>query len=851
MILGFIPQIKAFKDFGAAVPYKSVVNDVIVSVNPNQLTAVLEVHCSSINDTDIMQSSHDRLMKQFCELPDDCTVSVYYSKIFIDENIPVMGKHENALVNYLEEKRIQHLLKVNAPTNSCFVSISIPFNVNKEEFGLINKFLDVEAAADVQNNEAFKKTFDTLNKIIKTMVAAMTGYGVIYRLNSADIIKFISLLLNHSYLDLHSHLCTIFTSDIIASLRGMFSSRIGYVYYGGNYHAVMSLRNAQKDSKLPESSDASLNNIFLHKDLANIPFTIHQAIHFPSKSKGIARAKLRSNMITVRGSIAKFLPFLSKTPEGIQPEILKQLITESIEHISNSSERFLEQHFHIHVWGSSLTELQERCETFTSAVSSVYKLKQDKLNLKCAFYSLFPGNETCNTIRSTLPSFNVADFMPIDMPRYCYPGKTKDFIYYHTMVDSLVRISPFDKRADNWNALIVGGSGSGKSFLSQDILWQYSVYNPQIAIVDYGGADAGSYRNFVLNMRGVYLEIGFGMNAMPFSINPFEGELFDENGTTNPEKLTMLLRTIELMVSQGKGDRLDGVVSYELQLLLKSYYTRKGNNQNNDCNLNEFAQQYLKDNFELKAAHRELYKELFHFIGTGEEEGAYARFFRSSTRLEAKDVVCFDLEGLKGHERLKNVLVVALLDLITYRILGSADKDRRKLVVMDEAWKDLKGGDMADFMENCSRTIRKLNGQITIISQRLGDIMDSSIGKALLANTSYFYFVGSKHEHKPSHNPSERYTPLEEVTASSSAGNQKLSEYDIDTILNQQSKRDFYLLTPFFCGQLRFYPSAEFMMVATTDPDEKRILRRHMKSLGHNYVTPEVMEAAKNEFAKK
>lgn len=841
-----IPQAKRFRDLGAVVPYRAICEDVLVSQNPDRLTAVLQLHVSSINDTGIMQQAHDRLMHLLCELPPATIASLYFCKTFSEEKIPVLGRHPNAVVNYIEQKRVAHLTKIKAPTYIAFLAITMPLAGGvKPEFGLVAKLLQQNET--LSEADAFRKTLEKLNHSLKGLMGAFTGMGNLFRLKTEDLYEFLSVLINHDYCGSHTQLSDVFTSDFISSNRGAFSKKPAYVFYGGSFHSVLSLRSVGGDSRLPESSDANLNTIFLHKDLQHIPFTIHQAIHFPGKEDGLARATLRKNMITARGTLASYLPFLAKTPEGIEPAVLRKLIEEAIQHVRESSDRFLEQHFHVHLWAPSLEELNDRVQAFDAAVGSTYKLKRDKLNLKAAYYSMFPGNEALNPIRSLLPSFNVSDFMPIDLPRYCYPDKARDFVHYHSMTDSLVRLSLFDKRADNWNALIVGGSGSGKSFLAQDLLWQYQVYNPQIAIVDYGGAEAGSYRSFVLNNQGTYLEIGLGGNAVEFSINPFDGPLFDDRGRPIAGKLTSLLTILEIMVSTQKGDRLNNVVLFELQNALKAYYSAHGNNADNSCSLTEFAFTRLRDNKAVLSAGRDLFKELFFFIGEAREEGPYARFFRATKQFTTTDVICFDLEGLKGHERLKNVLVVALLDMITNRILASAAKERRKLLFMDEAWKDLKGGDMADFMENCSRTVRKLNGQITVISQRLSDILESPIGGALLANTSYYYFVGNKHEHSPDTGDA----PLRRVSASSSQGTVRLSDYDIETILDSQSKRDFYLLTPFFSGQLRFYPSKEFCMVATTDPEDKQILRRHMDRLGHAYVTPQVMEAAKGDFFRR
>jgi len=137
---------------------------------------------------------------------------------------------------------------------------------------------------------------------------------------------------------------------------------------------------------------------------------------------------------------------------------------------------------------------------------------------------------------------------------------------------------------------------------------------------DRGGAESGSYRSFVMNNKGTYLEIAFE-SKVQFSINPLTVSCFDENGSPYAFKMISLLATIERMVCEEKHqEELSGNVKYEVQRLLKEYYTAKGiTTRKNDCNLHEFAFEYLKGNQPLIAAGRDLWKELFYFIGRGKE----------------------------------------------------------------------------------------------------------------------------------------------------------------------------------------------------------------------------------------
>jgi type IV secretory pathway VirB4 component len=227
------------------------------------------------------------------------------------------------------------------------------------------------------------------------------------------------------------------------------------------------------------------------------------------------------------------------------------------------------------------------------------------------------------------------------------------------------------------------------------------------------------------------------------------------------------------------------------------------------------------------------------FIGKGHNSGAYATLFRETKELKSKDVVCFDMAGLGGATDLKKVLIPVILETIATNILGG-DFSRRKMVIMDEAWRDLQGGSMSDFMMDMYRTIRKLNGGVYILTQSFKDVVNSRIGGALIVNTSYYYFVGPKHDF-------EEMVELCRVD-SSKCGSRKMNEFYADVIAKSKAKQDFFLFCPFFAGLLHFVPTKEFVMLASTHPKHKIILQKHRKKLGMDFVTPEVMESAKEEF---
>ena len=845
------------KSFFDVFPYVAIENDAIISEAPERITIILEMHISEFDDEEVMQYRHDKLMGFLCDLPANTIVSFYYCKLFFPAYPVLLQNSSIDIVNYMEQNKYDYVRSRLSPEFSCFMSITLPVPEKEKESSIIAKQMmkkeqsgAVKAASSDDDDRIirYKETQEKLEFAVRGLMSSVEGY--ICRLDKSQIILFLSKVLNHDYV--HGNEFTdIIKSDFNSYVPGFYSRTPGYVHYDNTYHTVLSLRANTKDSKLPTKTSAGMNQIFLHKDIWEIPFVIQHTIRFLDKSVGLKRARRRESMIATREGFARYFRFLEKTPEGLPPEKLKALVHNNIERVESSNEKFLEQHFHVHLWDKSLIALDKKYKTFDATVSSVYKFRRERFNIKGAYFSVFPGNEHVETINSTLASLNVSDFMPIDLPRWPFFVKNnRHEFYYHNEMDSFSRIDFFDDRCDNHNAIVAGGAGSGKSFLEQDKLWQTTKYDPCIAILDFGGEGQGSFLSFVKNLKGTYLEIN--LNSQ-FSINPFEGayyvrfeedkkgraiEVPDINGVPNGMKDTLLMGTLERMAKGKKTEPMPDDVRYELNQCIKRYYKEENNNENNTCNLSDFAEKHLKDNAVFTKSDWDLYKGMYEFIGTGQNKGAYANFFRNNYEVQNKDVICFDMAGLKGHDRLKAVLIPSIIDNIMTNILGAAAKlDRKKYIIMDEAWRDLQGGDMAEFMIEMFRTIRKLNGQITIITQSLDDLLSSSMAKALIANTSYFYIIGNKHDPES----------LRQISVGNKEGTTRLSEFDIYKIVNQKSKRDFYLLSPYYCGQLRLYPTKEFIMLASTNPNDKEVLRRYRTQLGVNYVTPEVIEAAKHD----
>ena len=124
-------------------------------------------------------------------------------------------------------------------------------------------------------------------------------------------------------------------------------------------------------------------------------------------------------------------------------------------------------------------------------------------------------------------------------------------------------------------------------------------------------------------------------------------------------------------------------------------------------------------------------KLLYSWVGNS----AYGRLLDRPSEFKAdSSIITFDLKGLSQYPDLQSVMIL----ILTNFILDQVENDRKtsKKVILDEAWQLLKSEAAAHFMEYAARTFRKTGSGITFITQGVEEIAESSIGAAIINNTS-------------------------------------------------------------------------------------------------------------------
>jgi len=87
-------------------------------------------------------------------------------------------------------------------------------------------------------------------------------------------------------------------------------------------------------------------------------------------------------------------------------------------------------------------------------------------------------------------------------------------------------------------------------------------------------------------------------------------------------------------------------------------------------------------------------------------------------------------------EEIRPVLMMVLLEFIKTRFL---EDKKKKILVLDEAWRVLKNKHEASYIEGFARTFRKSNGSLILVTQSVAELQDCQEGKAYLANSAFAY----------------------------------------------------------------------------------------------------------------
>ncbi|HLC79289.1 MAG TPA: ATP-binding protein [archaeon] len=273
----------------------------------------------------------------------------------------------------------------------------------------------------------------------------------------------------------------------------------------------------------------------------------------------------------------------------------------------------------------------------------------------------------------------------------------------------------------NYNGLILGTSGGGKSFATKLLVTRNLLNGARVMVID----PQGEYTDLVKNYDGQVVEISRESDTI---INPL-----DLLGQDYGEKMLSLMDLFKIMFGE-LTEAQKGV----LDKALEKVYRDRGIFAN-DKKTWERAPPILSDLYraleeEKKEASRieePTYEALMNRLRVY-AKGTFS-FLNRETHLDLdKDFISFNI--LEMPPQVKPIMMYLILDFIHKRMQNNLEK---KLLVIDEAWSLLRHGEHANHVFEMIKTARKFNLGILIITQEVNDLVTSKAGNTILANTAW------------------------------------------------------------------------------------------------------------------
>ncbi|WP_251029774.1 MULTISPECIES: helicase HerA domain-containing protein [unclassified Pedobacter] len=371
-------------------------------------------------------------------------------------------------------------------------------------------------------------------------------------------------------------------------------------------------------------------------------------------------------------------------------------------------------------------------------------------------------------------------------------------------------------RISNRNRFVLGGSGTGKSFLINSMVEQYLLYNMDVVIVDVGH----SYTGLNTFKKGKYVTY---TEERPITMNPFA----ISEQEYNIEKKDFLVTLVGLLWKGAEGT-ISTVERDVISSLVGSYYSNYFSQGYPGLSIRQLHairkrvfeamktepsfQSYSEDGWE------EFTEDLFateisdtdeDLLAGDAEAGGFITAFNQKYRAAVKEenrigrirhdrrkigilnfnsfyefalwkipeiktedhipfdldefryvlkkfskggeyqtilneaadkslfnepFIIYEIDNVKDNKVLFPIVTLIIMDVFIQKMRHR--KDRRKALILEEAWKALASPIMAEFLLYLNKTVRKFWGEIIEVTQELSDILSNPIVKDSIINNS-------------------------------------------------------------------------------------------------------------------
>lgn len=385
------------------------------------------------------------------------------------------------------------------------------------------------------------------------------------------------------------------------------------------------------------------------------------------------------------------------------------------------AQRFFRYGLYITIYGDSIDELgfvQHKIETILGQqlVFSKIASSQQEQGLN----STLPQMTDQLQIRRNMNTGSVSTSFPFTSADLT---QEKGVLYGINMHNNGLVI--FDRFSlENANMVVFAKSGAGKSFTVKLEALRSMMMGSDVIIID----PENEYQRLSDAVGGSYIRLSLNSEVR---INPFDlPKVIDSDDADDALRANLVtLHGLFRLMLGNEQMPLTPNEEADLDQSLIDTYARAG--ITSDPLTHNSPPPTIND----------LYETLLHMGGSGPQlsqrlrkytTGTFAGIFSQQSNIDINNnMVVFNIRDLE--DELRPVAMYIVLSHIWNR---TRTDQRKRMLIVDEAWQLMKYDDSANFLFSLAKRARKYYLGLTTITQDVEDFMSSKMGRAIVANSS-------------------------------------------------------------------------------------------------------------------
>lgn len=386
------------------------------------------------------------------------------------------------------------------------------------------------------------------------------------------------------------------------------------------------------------------------------------------------------------------------------------------EQLVKGVERFFQFGLYITIPANSLEELDHTSKEVESLLGSLLIVaKQATLQMEDGLKSTIPFCIDKLMITRNMDTTSLATTFPFTSSELTANEGIVYGINEHN--GSLVVFDRFT--LENYNSLVLGKSGCGKSYLVKLEALRYLMFGSEVLIID----PEAEYKNLALAIGGQFIEFDFRSNT---KINPFDlANVYEEGENQLGLKIIALHSLFKVIMGQ-----LSPSEEATLDRALVATYKAKGITQDPMTQKNEPP--LMEDLFKTLIGMEEpeaksLADRIEKFV-----KGSFVGIFDQKSTINIDNTfTVFSLKNLE--DALRPIAMFIILDYIWTK---TRKELKKRVLIVDEAWYLMRYQDSANFLYSIAKRARKYWLGLTTITQEVDDFLTGDYGKAIINNSS-------------------------------------------------------------------------------------------------------------------